>query len=183
MWLKLGLSLVIFLTCAKFATSSRISRKADGRKTDPVDGINYRLPNDTIPLRYDIWLSTDIDRGYYDFQGRVTIIFEVLENTSEITLHYRQLEIENVRLLRGTGGSLQSNVDFETVPEVEFLVIKPILTLMQGMTYQVQITYIGTHRIEKEGFYLSSYTNSFGVLRMMAATNFKSTDARHAFPW
>lgn len=190
MWLKLLLTVSTF-AFAEFSVDSRDSLRSIGGEnkdavspfTDPVDGINYRLPNDTIPLSYVIRLTTNIDRGYYEFQGRVTITIEALQNTPEITLHYRQLEISSVRLMRSGGGSLQSNVSFTTRPEVEFLIITPAQPLEAGRSYQVEIDYFGEHRIEKEGFYLASYIGSFGDTRMMAATNFKSTDARHAFPW
>lgn len=46
---------------------------------DPYDGISYRLPNTTIPLTYDIWLSTDIHRGEFGFDGQVIIRFRCVE--------------------------------------------------------------------------------------------------------
>lgn len=186
MWFKLLLAIIF--SCCAFGSSDlfKISENVGDSVApfiDPLDGINYRLPNDTIPLRYEIWLSTDIDRGYFAFQGRIAITIQALQSTSEITMHFRRLEILNVRLLRGTGGSIQSNVSFYTRPEVEFLIITPAQNLFEGMTYQVIITYNGELNIDKKGLYLASYIDSSNTLIWMAATNFKSTDARQAFPW
>lgn len=150
---------------------------------DPFDGIDYRLPNTSWPLSYDIWLSTDIHRGEFVFDGRVTIQIEVLKDTEEITLHIRQLTIVNVRLLREQGGTLQTNVDFATRDDVEFLIIRPKQPLTLGTICGLVITYTGELRDDDAGFYRSSYRDAGGNLVWLATTQFESTDARHAFPW
>jgi aminopeptidase N len=150
---------------------------------DPIDGIDYRLPNDTIPLRYDIWLSTDIHRGDFAFNGRVTIQIQAVTNTPQITLHIRQLTIVKVDLLSATGLNIQSDVPTTLRNDVEFLIIRPTAALVQGTIYNVVITYTGTLRNDDAGFYRSSYVNSFGRTVWLATTQFESTDARHAFPW
>lgn len=151
--------------------------------TDPFDGIDYRLPNDTIPLRYDIMLSTDIHRGMFNFTGQVTIHIQAAVNTPNITVHQRQLTIESVRLLDGTGVQIQNNVAFTERPDVEFVVIQPFMGLTAGNFYQVEIKYRGELRNDDAGFYRSSYVNDFGTTVWLATTQFESTDARHAFPW
>lgn len=150
---------------------------------DPVDGIAYRLPNNTIPLRYDIWLSTDIHSGNFTFEGRVTIQIQAVENTASITLHYRQLTIVNINLLDSTGSTIQTAVPWRPQDNVEFLIITPTAPLVQGQTYSVVISYIGELRNDDAGFYRSSYVDNLGVRKWLATTQFESTDARHAFPW
>ena len=150
---------------------------------DPFDDIDYRLPNNTRPIHYDIWLKTDIDQGELGFSGRVSIHIEALENTNEITLHYRQLTIMNIDLLRSTGGSIQSNVPYTKKDDVEFLVIKPSARLIENANYTIVISYIGQLRSDDAGFYRSSYTDESGNKKWLATTQFESTDARHAFPW
>lgn len=153
------------------------------RFSDPIDGVSYRLPNTTTPLHYDIWLTTDIHRGDFNFDGRVTIKILALQNTTEITLHYRQLTIKNVRLLREGGGTMQANVPFTLIPFEEFLVATPRIQLTEGVNYWVEITYNGTLRDDDAGFYRSSYINPSDERVWLATTQFESTDARHAFPW
>lgn len=185
------LRLVIFLAAVSFATAQSGPRKlyresdVEGIKplTDPFDGNNYRLPNNTIPLHYDIWLSTDIHNGVSDFSGRVRIRIQALENTSNITLHYRELTILNVDLLNDGGGMYQLDAPFSKSEDVEFLVITPEQPLTQGQIYIVEITYMGTLRNDGKGFCRSSYINSEGKTVWLASTKFESTDARHGFPW
>lgn len=151
--------------------------------TDPFNGIDYRLHNSTVPIRYNIWLSTEIHKGEFDFEGRVTIDVQVVENTSNITLHYRQLTIVNVDLLSSTGTTIQANVPTAAKEDVEFLIITPTQPLVAGQTYSVVISYLGTLREDDAGFYRSSYTNAQGQTVWLATTQFESTDARHGFPW
>lgn len=151
--------------------------------TDPFDGIDYRLPNDTKPIHYDIWLSTDVHRGNFTFEGRVSILIEAIENASAITLHYRQITITNVRLMRDTGGTIHSSAPFELIPSTEFLIIRPTQQLVQALKYIVEISYTGVLRSDDAGFYRSSYVNPQGDTVWLATTQFQATDARHAFPW
>lgn len=150
---------------------------------DPVDGISYRLPNDTTPLRYDVWLSTAIHEGNFTFEGRVSIQVRTIVNTPNITLHYRQLTITGVTLLDAEQIPIQQNVPFVRRSVQEFMDIQPSQSLVSGTIYWVEITYYGTLRTDDAGFYRSSYLNPAGERIWLATTQFESTDARHAFPW
>lgn len=149
---------------------------------DDVDGKDYRLPNNTIPIRYDISLTTDVHSGDTAFSGVVRIRIEAVENTNQITLHFRQLTIESVALYTATGASLQENVPFSEVDDLEFLVIQPITALVATLQYVVEISYRGLLRDDNMGFYRSSYKNPEGQTVWLATTQFEQTDARHAFP-
>lgn len=151
--------------------------------TDPFDGRDYRLPNNTFPVHYDITLITNIHVGDFGFTGRVDILIQALENTNNITLHYRELTFLAVNLLDANGVSIQSPVPYTLQEDVEFLVIQPAAQLTAGTRYIVQILYAGILRDDDAGFYRSSYVDSFGRTVWLATTQFESTDARHAFPW
>lgn len=150
---------------------------------DPTDGISYRLPNDTVPLRYNIWLSTDIHAGNFSFEGRVRIQIQAVANTPNITLHYRELTINSVTLLDANENTIQSNVPYIRRPVEEFMDIQPAQPLINGTIYWVDISYNGILRNDDAGFYRSSYLNPAGERIWLATTQFESTDARHAFPW
>lgn len=150
---------------------------------DPVDGISYRLPNDTTPLRYDLWLSTAIHDANFTFEGRVRIQIVTIVNTPNITLHYRQLTITGVTLLDAEQMPIQENVPYVRRSVQEFMDIQPTQSLVSGTIYWVEITYYGTLRTDDAGFYRSSYLNPAGERIWLATTQFESTDARHAFPW
>lgn len=187
MWFKIAV-LIIAASVVNANLSPRKLYKEDSDDqitpfTDPYDGIDYRLPNSTIPLRYDIWLSTDIHRGVFDFSGRVTIQIEALENTATVTVQIRELTIVNVDLYNAFGVLIQSSVPWTTQDNVEFLIIRPTVALVASQIYSLEVTYNGVLRDDDAGFYRSSYTDSIGNTVWLATTQFESTDARHAFPW
>ena len=192
MWLKLFIISFLIISVTAFGPKKirlEIERKEKESNVkvkalaDPFDGIDYRLPNNTLPIHYDIFLSTDIHIPSFAFEGTVTIRLRALENTSSITLHTRFLIIENVDFLDENGNLIQSNVNYQEDSVREFLIIRPQSTLMINEIYHVRVNYLGTLRTDDAGFYRSSYVNSNGVRVYQATTQFESTDARHAFPW
>lgn len=150
---------------------------------DPYDGISYRLPNDTSPLTYDIWISSDIHRGEFAFDGRVIIRFEVLETTNEVVIQYRQMTIQNIDLFNSDGVMIEENVDWFQNETVEFLHIRPTQQLLQGQQFSVEVLYNCTLREDGRGIYRASYINPEGEETWLATTQFQVSDARHAFPW
>jgi aminopeptidase N len=169
---------------------------------DPYDGISYRLPNDTVPLTYDIFLSTDIHRGEFAFNGNAKIRFEVIETTNQVTLHYRQMNIHNVTLFNSNNQIIQENVPWIQNATVEFLIIRPNMPFFVGQQYIVHIFYSATIRDDSLGkfsnseffefvfvticnslgWYRASYISPRGDRRWLATTQFQANEARHAFP-
>lgn len=143
----------------------------------------YRLPNNTLPLHYDISLRTNIHRGDFVFDGRVQIHVKVLEDTNTITLHYRQLVVHNVNILDVNGTILHQNVRFIMTHPLEFLDILSPTTLIIDDELIIDISYAGILRNDGAGFIRSSYVNSATNESFWLATvQFKNTDARHAVP-
>lgn len=150
-------------------------------QTDPIDGVSYRLPNNTRPLNYDVFLKTDIHLGNFDFNGVVTIKIQAIETTNNITLHVRQLTIDQIDLRDSCGTLIESNVSYSIVDVVEFLMIEPTVQLVQNEEYIIEISYHGILRRDDSGFYRSSYVTPEGMTRWLATTQFESTDARVIF--
>lgn len=202
MWLKL--LVVSSLTVAIFASSPTekwrnyvgsgqldveteiIGKSKSSRLVDPIDGISYRLPNDTKPLHYSISLSTEIHDSNFEFNGQVKIKVQAMETLTSITLHHRQLSIENVNILTELGAVRQSNVTNEYDSVREFLKITPRLPISAATIVWIEITYSGVLRNEngndQAGFYRSSYKDESANDHWLAVTQFESTNARHAFP-
>uniref|UniRef100_A0A182NDS1 Aminopeptidase n=1 Tax=Anopheles dirus TaxID=7168 RepID=A0A182NDS1_9DIPT len=154
---------------------------------------NYRLPNNTSPLRYNIELTTrihdsalGIDR--FKFEGKVTIQLKTINDqalTSDVTLNYRQIDITHVKLwyISQDGWEyilLDDSDSFTTDPIKEFLTVHSPQPL--NGTYFLELKYNGTLREDNAGLYRSSYYDQNGNVRWLATTQFSSTDARHAFP-
>lgn len=149
------------------------------------DEATLRLPTDTIPMHYRLQLTTDIDKGDFNFSGNVHIRFQALSNTSTITLHYRELTIENINLFyagNATPVLIESNI-IHTVDEVrEFLIIPTAQELEIYEQYIVEIAYTGILRDDNIGFYRSSYRDPDGNIHWLATTQFQPTHARDALP-
>jgi aminopeptidase N len=143
---------------------------------DDMDGKDYRLPNNTIPLRYDVSLTTNVHRGEAAFTGSVRIRIQAVENTNLIT-------IETVQVFSNpdtTSNLIPSTYAF--VEDLEFLRITLTNQLVSSQQYLVVITYRGLLRDDNMGFYRSTYKNEKGETVWLATTQFEQTDARHGFP-
>jgi hypothetical protein len=60
--------------------------------------VNLRLPENIVPERYDVTLRPDLysaDPGKFSFTGSVVITLTVAKATSTVTLHHRQLTIDD----------------------------------------------------------------------------------------
>jgi len=142
----------------------------------------YRLPNDSYPISYDIFLVTHIHKGDYNFQGNVMIKTEIVEATNKITLHYKQIEIELVAVFKAEPLQPIENTSFNLIPSHDFLIINLPSTFEVGTELLIHVTYKGKLRDDGAGFYHANYTNSQGETKFYGATQFEVTDARHAFP-
>lgn len=147
---------------------SRASRVSDAVYRD--DGIQYRLPNHTHPVKYYIGLSTRVDLGELDFRGVVNIDVVVDEPTRHIVLHARQLTISNVTLSKYTvnGKALVPVMILPYTYDVvtDFLTIPTNHTdLNVGDRLLLSIEYLGTLATGGHGFYRSFYSTSTGDKR------------------
>lgn len=124
------------------------------------DLISYRLPNNTIPLQYDVSLQTWVDTNNFTFVGKVLIDIQIVEITSFITLHQRQLTIDSVDVRDSIGNSVYLDHTYDSV--TEFLIIETVNELLPNDLYTLDIEYKGILRTDSAGFYRSSYVNDIG---------------------
>lgn len=127
-----------------------------------ADERNYRLPNNTKPEAYVVYISTDVAVGKFEFYGSVKIAIRVLQNTNNITLHQRQLKILAAQLMAEGGRNIptftphfDSNTEFLTISTVNE-------TLQNGSKVVLKLKYQGNLRKDAAGFYRSSYINAEG---------------------
>lgn len=144
---------------------------------------SFRLPNSTVPTHYTLHLDTDVDRGIFDYTGKLQIRINVVEATDQIVLHSLRNVITNLQL-RNSAQLAVPVKGHEFDEEKEFLVIN-LGTVLQpnSGSYTLDIDFTNSiDRNDQSGFYRSSYTDEQGVTRYHGLTQFESVDARTSFP-
>lgn len=156
----------------------------DLKPADDANPRNYRLPNNTIPLHYNIRLSTEIHRGDFLFSGIVRINIRVLEESNTITLHSRQMIIQRIILFNADETNFESSLYYTFDSDLEFLTITTERQFEVDQELIVEITYLGILSTSMErGFFRSSYVDAeTNVTNWLATTHFQPINARHAFP-
>lgn len=137
---------------------------------DELMGI-YRLPNDTVPEHYSVRLVSNVHRNDFSFSGEVDININVVQTTSVITLHHRQLVIGSVRLTNAitpTVDVLLAPIAYdETTNFLSVPLASTVAPLAVGSKYILHITFTGTLRTDQGGFYRSSYAADDGTRRFV----------------
>ncbi|EDV49977.1 aminopeptidase N [Drosophila erecta] len=198
-WLLNSLSLILLLTAGSLQAhlipplsldDGQLETKgaallATPRVDDNSAG-NYRLPNNTEPEAYNVELWTNVHTGNNLFNGVVNIDIRVLEQTSSITLHYRQTsDFEASIISRDAVAPTAIPLTVTLELQREFLVLTKTTAgepFGANTNWTITIKYKGIHRSDMGGFYISSYRDDEGKVHYLATTQFESTNARHAFP-
>ncbi|MEX0791023.1 MAG: M1 family metallopeptidase, partial [Actinomycetota bacterium] len=136
----------------------------------------YRLPRTVVPSRYELTLEPDLQAAR--FAGEVAISVEVREPVDEIVLNAKELQIDEAWLER-EGIRLEASASFEA--DTERCRLKLSGTAEPG-AWTLRSRFRGVLNDKLEGFYRSKFTDPEGNERVLATTQFESTDARQAFP-
>ena len=143
----------------------------------------YRLPNNSIPLRYDLWLKTEVDKENFNFSGRVKIHIKILEPTRIITLHYWKIVITKIDLLKVGGALISENLVFEYEPKLDFLKITLPTQKNVNDLLVLDIAYTSAIRHYDLGFYSNSYHDYENDKNIFYASNrFDVAAVRYAMP-
>lgn len=147
--LKLIVIFLSFLFCETFSNPLIIERAEE----------LYRLPSNTIPETYDIWLTTNIHDGKFDFFGKIQIGIKIIEDTSVIVLNNLRLEIKKVTIIyNGT----ETELKFENVASHELLKISTDKMIVKGTGAYLKIEYSGVMTMNNIGFFYTSYLDEDG---------------------
>lgn len=139
-----------------------------------------RLPNNTIPIRYDVFFTTRINVGDFNYDGHVDIEILCVEPTSTVVLHNRISQISRVIFKSGTAETTITN--FSTDEETEFLTIQLDSPLVKDQQFILSIDFTGEHAVDNVGWYRASYTSDNGQEVWFATSHFEAPNARQAFP-
>ncbi len=133
----------------------------------------YRLPRSVVPRRYVLRLAPDLEA--FTFAGTVAVDLEVREQVGEIVLNAAELEI--------SGGDLDGVALAEICCDDEHE--RAVLRLGEPApagTARLSLSFSGILNDQLRGFYRSTFTDHDGNERVIATTQFESTNARRAFP-
>ncbi|KAF2365595.1 Peptidase M1 membrane alanine aminopeptidase N-terminal [Trinorchestia longiramus] len=146
---------------------------------------DLRLPTAIEPESYVLRLQPLIN-GNFTIFGSVEILLNVVEETSNVTLHIRDIITKNetIALYVGDqpGGDEVTILEHTYDPAREFYIASLEQPLVVGQQYLLVMEYEGYLNDQLAGFYRSQYTKDDGTQTWLAATQFESTDARRAFP-
>lgn len=165
----------------------------------PEPGAEYRLPRTVHPEHYKLEVIThlnDADDGFR-FSGRVWIRIACDEDTDRITLHSKQLKMnESSVYIRRISGDNQTANDATTSTLVkpqkmhyddkrDFLHVDVTENdrLRRGSVYELFLAFEAPLQKALNGYYLSSYFDKTAQRDLyLSVTQFEATYARQAFP-
>jgi aminopeptidase N len=140
-----------------------------------AQALEYRLPANVTPERYDLSLTPDLKA--FTFAGHETVAITVHEATTEVVLNALELEIESA-VADHAGKSLTAQIDPEPARErVRLRFGEPL----NAGAWTLRIKFRGILNEKLHGFYRSQYTDAAGKLHTVATTQFEATDARRLF--
>jgi puromycin-sensitive aminopeptidase len=137
----------------------------------------HRLPRNVTPTRYEIRLTPDLAAA--TFTGEQKVAVEVHEPVHQIILNAAELDLQRVSIEDGNGKLLIGTAALDNVNEQATLNFPE--RVAPGR-WALRLAFSGTLNSKLHGFYLSTYKDANGERKMLASTQFESTDARRAFP-
>ncbi|XP_014472210.1 PREDICTED: aminopeptidase N-like [Dinoponera quadriceps] len=148
----------------------------------------YRLPQQVVPVHYDVQLIPHIVEDNFTFNGEASIDVKVLESTDVVVLHTKLLTIDELqtRLARKIEDGV-NDVATNYVPRrhdynnrTQMLTLRFDEPLDIG-AYTLDMKFLGIIT-EIRGFYRNSYFDNEGNKVWLALTHLQPVSARQAFP-
>ncbi|CAB3992820.1 glutamyl aminopeptidase-like isoform X1 [Paramuricea clavata] len=138
-----------------------------------------RLPTDIEPIHYDMLIRVYLET--LSFSGNSNISIDVTSQTDTILFHINKINITSVEVVDSSDKILPINKQFNSMKRQFYVVI--LDAKMAVGQYVLRLKFVANiEQEELNGLYKSTYKNSAGKTRVLAATDFQPTDARKAFP-
>jgi hypothetical protein len=118
---------------------------------------DVRLPTKIRPDRYFIKLTPYIYEGNFTFDGVLSVVISVKNDTQKVTFHGVELSFRSINLYeKGDDREIKIVRKLEDEPR-QFHILILAETLKAGKQYVLNITYTGILNDNLHGFYRSSY--------------------------
>lgn len=151
--------------------------------------INYRLPTDLIPNKYDIKITVQFDNEVnqaFPYDGEITMYFTCVKETNDLIFHINKISVENSSLLikSSTDNSFADINAFTWKNDFErqFFVANLQQTFKANNNYTLSMKFTGYLASDNVGFYRSSYEDNDKNKVWLLASQMQPTDARKSFP-
>lgn len=130
------------------------------RKEELHDGVTFRLPKNVKPIQYDLYLYPDLGKG--TFEGKVTIVTDIIEKRDYIYLHQKELNIISTKVTtidRAENWEIELKEPY-AVDNLETWVITAKKEFPPGL-YNITLEFEGALQPDKiVGFYSSTYKDA-----------------------
>ncbi|XP_039490657.1 aminopeptidase N isoform X1 [Drosophila santomea] len=149
---------------------------------------HYRLPTALRPQRYYLRILTLLENpDDLRFAGSVQIVIEALENTRNITLHSKNLTIDEsqitLRHISGSGSKDNCVSSTSVNPTHDYYILHTCRELLAGNVYTLCLPFSAELSRQLFGYYRSSYKDPVtNTTHWLSATQFEPAAARKAFP-
>lgn len=137
------------------------------------------LPKNVKPLHYDVTFEPNFET--FKYEGTVVIDFDVVEDTTSISLNTVELEILETNV-EANGAVVTSSPTVEYTKDTQTTKVSFDQTIPAGQKARLTQRFTGILNDDMAGFYRSSYKDDDGNTKYIATTQFEATDARRAFP-
>lgn len=144
----------------------------------------YLLPNDTVPISYDLKITPIFNDLRPTFLGSVTITLTAKTDTNAIVLNARNLVVDRNKTWLLISDLFVANLSVTNVElneENSLLIVNTTETLQTDLNYNLTLFFSGTIQEDAPGFSRTSYfVNS--TKKWVGLTVFEATNARSVFP-
>lgn len=137
------------------------------------------LPTNVKPMHYDLTLEPNLET--FEYEGKVVIDLDVMEDTTSISLNTLDLKIHSTEI-SADSVVITSTPELHYNEDTQTTRISFPHTIPAGKKATLTHTFTGTLNNNMAGFYRSSYKGKDGSTQHIATTQMEPTDARRAFP-
>lgn len=133
--------------------------KGNHKSHDVIDNsaIDVRLPKSVKPEKYYLKLTPYICNGNFTFDGEVSIVLRVQNETNRVTFHGVELSFHKINLYSKKNGRPVKIIKRTEDLSRQFHVLQLAENLKASEHYVLNITYVGILNDNLHGFYRSSY--------------------------
>jgi puromycin-sensitive aminopeptidase len=140
---------------------------------------DFRLPRDVVPTRYELTIAPDLQAA--SFLGHLRVELEVTAPAASIVCNAAELSISNARLSWPGGSPQPAELAISFEEDLERVSFAGPRQILPGLCV-LDCDFSGVLNDKLRGFYRSKFRDDKGNERVLAVTQFESTDARRAFP-